>query len=305
MLTPDKFRLAPPPLGNLLTVNILKRLQDFPKPNERQLITFADGKLSKKTQQIISDFSKFELYYPSSHYQYNKTDDNISIRCNRTTFMTITYLLNISKYWINGSNANFEVKFDYNFDASMAILRFSFASAYDFSGEPVGVWFDEKLLGYADLREDDCRVATDYIGYHAKYKEHNLGLKNSAILFLKKNAGSMKCGVKDCDGKTILSRTWRSSEYYIPLNYVRITFMSRNAGNEVNITSIGGEITLQDRNWQVMLILYPLVKGVIIVAVIVLIVFGLYKFVNHYKKLEKIKRKKFYEKLNEYEHSNK
>ncbi len=251
-----------------------------------------------KTKQIVSDFSGFKLSWPRPQFLYNNTDDYISIRCNATNYLYITYFLNISKYWINGTNADFEIKFDYDFTEGGTLLRFSFSSAYTLTGESLRSWFDLHLLGYADLREYDCRVATDFADYHAAYKNHKMGLKNSATLFLKKQTSSMKCGVKDNEGKTILSRKWCSLEYYIPLNYILITFISDNIGNEVNITSIDGVITLQDRNWFAMILAYRIAIGVAITIVAVLVVVILIR-----RKLSKFRREEIYRKLNKDEMS--
>ena len=257
--------------------------------------------MNEKTEQTITDFSKFDLDWLHQGYLYNKTDDYINIRCNETNFMYATFLLNISKYWINGTNANLEIKFDYNFTERAALLRFSFSTAYSLTGEPIGHWFDNQLLGYADLLEDDCRVATDFDDYRVKRTNHNMGLKNSATLHLKKYASSMKCAVKDNNGKTILSRIWGSLEYYIPINYVMITFMSYSAGNEVNITSIDGEIILQDRNWSAMILAYRIVIGVAITIVVVLALFGLFRLEKFIKKRSRFRRDEFYSKLNKNE----
>ena len=93
-------------------------------------------------------------------------------------------------------------------------------------------------------------------------------------------------------------KNWHSLDYYASLNYIIISFLSQIPGNKINVTSITGEITLQNRNWVAMITAYRILIWVSVTISVVALITFLYLYQKRVRYQKKMKRKAFYAKLN-------
>lgn len=240
-----------------------------------ELVHSKNGNTSICNEVEIKDFSDFTILWDLNYTESTISDTSINFRSNVGIHSFECYLLNFSKYLLNGTNVELTINFNYNFSNHDAILIFQLGSYYRLSGEKILSGIEYSSIGLTSLNDLWVRVHTEYNGknnFDWVDKYHHLSTINSSSFHLKKQGNTMKCSISDNTGRILLSKKWFSFNYYIPANFLLIGFQSVFAGNSVNITSIDGKITLKNIDWRAKIIFHKILVGIAgtVIAIIIL-----------------------------------
>lgn len=253
---------------------------------------------NEKTVSTISSFDDFALWWDYDGINGTKTGNNISFLTTGICWSIYKYHLNISDIFSKDcTNADIEVTFNYDFGEYSGLVRFGFGTYYNNEGEFIPITSDNSYFAYTDLRNSDVRIGSAFDNGHRIYRSHNLGSQNSASFFIKRTRGFIHCGVKDNHGKVILSRRWFSYDFYLPASYLSIEYIASEIGATATFDSIAGSLTLQNRNWQPIVITLKIINSILITLAIVSFFFGAYKLDQYRDKKREQKRKELYAKL--------
>ncbi len=249
---------------------------------------------SSSTEVEIKDFSDFSLFQDRDTIESNISDSNIYSKCIAPTWFHEYFILNFSQYLENCTNMELTIEFNYDFSNSDALLEFQLGSYYYPSGEKMRpAWWDESDMGTVAVNRDRFRVRTDFRKNNdletTKYSD--LDPINSATIYLKKQKNSMKCSMFDSTGKTLVSKKWYSSNYYIPANFFLIGFYPFSTGNSVNITDIDGTLTFENIDWQSKLAAAKILTVLAGTIIPILVLANVVWFVIHTAKKSRIKRR--------------
>lgn len=231
---------------------------------------------TEKEQVNVTNFSAFQLRDNCSAILSNNTDKKLVFNSTREppySDRVESYYLNFDPLWGNCSEIEIEIEVNQNLTKSLSgTFIFELGSHYNLRGERSAYlnYIGRTLFDHGDVKVQAVRKMERREGLSYDYP------RDSTVIYKFKKIGrTLECSIQE-NNETIIHKKWRSSNFYIPINYLLISLdTTDNAFFEV--TTINGSLLIEDRNWQALRtranVILGLIIGLLIIGIITASIF--------------------------------
>ncbi|NHJ87673.1 MAG: hypothetical protein FK734_19585 [Asgard group archaeon] len=211
-------------------------------------------KLSKEEIRL-TNFTDFEIFSNQSTIWSNKTDSGIEFGYLEDTlsFVYESYGLDFDKFGGNCTDLFLEIHFDYQYQIEKIEGSFNIelGSYFGFDGQYHKSYIINTLAEILTYRQEAQLSVRKSAISSKNIQEYNiLSTNGSACFKIVKTGRTLECAIiDDLTDEKIISKKWYSSYFYIPVNYIIISFNSLKADFSVEINEIDALLTLEERDW--------------------------------------------------------
>ncbi|MBD3190829.1 MAG: hypothetical protein GF308_09310 [Candidatus Heimdallarchaeota archaeon] len=245
---------------------------------------------TKQEKVNVSDFSSFQLKEDSSGIWSDNTAHKMIFNSTQGSFFEDSiesYYLNFDSLWGNCSEIEIEIEVNQNStDIWFGTFIFELGSHYNLRGERSAYL---NFIGRGLFQRGNVEIQAVRKMERNEYLSHNYPTNSTLFYRIKKNGRTLECSIRNAN-QTLVHKKWRSSNFYIPANYLLIS-LDTTENTFFEVTAINGSLTIENQNWQALRTRDNVILGLIIgVSIITIITIGAFVIRARIKQEQQRKR---------------